>query len=645
MNQISNDFQKRKRANQHHTEIFRNRIIVSFILMLIAFLLLWSQLFRLQVLEHTKYRTISDQNRIKLMPLAPTRGQIFDRNGKILATNIPSFDLEIIKQDIPEGVKIDDLLARIDEVLPLTEEEIEQFHQNFQRAPLQEPITLKAKVTEEEIAIIALNQHLLTGLHITPKLTRFYPYGEHGVHALGYVARIDDRDLKEIKEHHLEKEYASLSHIGKRGAEKSFEYLLRGKTGFEQVETSSNGRVVRKISETPPIPGSNIYLTLDIEMQKIAEEALEGYNGAIVAIDPNNGEVIAFASTPTYDPNLFVNGISKKDFDLRNNDPNTPFFNRVMQGRYPPGSAIKPQVALAGLHHGTITPNSTIMCNGSYQIEGDRHRFRDLSRHGATNVTTAIERSCNVFFYDLSYNLGITPLMDFLKRFSLGTPTGIDLIGEASGVAPTPDYKRHRFDAPWYAGDTVTAGIGQSFWLTTPLQITQATAIIAVSGKAYTPHILQSFSRPNSPIRYPIPLNPIKPIVLSNEEHWGVVQNAMTRVIHSPRGTGRRINTRELEYRMAGKTGTAQVRTVAQGKRYNRDELDRRHLDHAWFTAYAPAEDPQLVVTVLVENGESSGRVAAPMAKKVFDAWLKRDQYLMSGELTREEEPHLPHSH
>ncbi len=623
MSYFGNDAQSIRRTQLKNDRLFRSRALFSLLFIVICFAILWGQLFTLQIVEHEKYQTLSDQNRIKLMPLPPTRGQIFDRNGKVLATNIPSYDLEVVKQDIPPREQIETLVEKVEKIIPLTQQEKERFYRAFQRAQIQEATPLKEELTDVEIAKIAVNLHHLNGIHITPKLTRFYPYRAHAVHALGYVGRIDERDLKEIADNHLEKEYTGISHIGKRGAEKSFEHLLRGKVGYEQVETSSNGRIVRKISETPPLPGNNIYLTIDIDLQILAEEAMEDYNGALVAQDPRTGEILAFVSKPIYDPNLFVSGISQKDFDALNYDINTPFLNRVMQGRYPPGSVIKPQIALAGLNSGEITPSSTIMCGGHYQVEGDSHRFRDHGAHGRLNIYGAMERSCNVYFYDLAYNLGITPMIEFLKDFSLGTPTQIDLLGESSGVAPTPEYKRSRHNTPWYAGDTVTAGIGQSYWLTTPLQINQATAIIAMAGKNYTPHILRSFARPNSETQYTIPLRPIKPIHLKNEEHWQVIQESMERVVHGSRGTARSLN-RNLDYRLAGKTGTAQVKSIAQGERYNQDELDRRHHDHAWFSAYAPAENPQIVVTALVENGGSAARTSGPMVRTVIDAWLSQ---------------------
>ncbi len=606
---------KQNNTNPH----FLGRAIISAFLILIGLTFLIVRLFHLQVIEHELYTTRSNDNRIKLLPLPPTRGQIFDRNGKVLATNIPTYNLEVVRQNLT--IPLDELVTKIQALIPLSENELKQFEKALRRANRQESVILKKGLTQEESALIAINLHKLGGAHLQADLIRTYPYKNRAVHAIGYVGRVDPRDIREIEAQNLEHEYNGITHMGKRGAEKSFENILRGSMGFETVEASSSGRTVRKISEVPPIPGQNIYLTIDLRLQVIAEEVLEDYDGAIVAIDPQTGDILAFVSKPTYDPNLFVDGISHDNFNALNNDPSTPFLNRVMQGLYPPGSVIKPQIGLAGLENDFITDKTIINCKGYFSVPGNNHKFRDMGYYGPSDLRKALERSCDVYFYELAYNMGINTLTDFLAPFALGTKTNIDLLGESSGVAPTPEYKRQRFKQPWYTGDTITAGIGQSYWLTTPLQIAQATTIVSMHGRAFEPHILGAIASPTETEKHLIEPTPIKPIILKDDRYWDTVIDGMVSVVHGARGTARA--TKSNDYLTAGKTGTAQVKTIAQGAKYDAKNLDRRHHDHAWYVAFAPAKNPQIAVAVIVENGGSGSRVAAPMAQKVIDAWIK----------------------
>lgn len=601
--------------------IFGNRVLILLLLILICFAILIGQLFYLQVIQHGKYITLSHSNRIQLLPLPPTRGQIFDRNGVLLATNVPSFNLTITRQDT--SLPIDQLIEKIETFIPITEQEKQRYIKSDRVAARQNPVPLKEGLTEKEIATLSVNLYQLDGVDILPQLTRIYPEKNSAVHALGYVGRIDTSDIKDIERKEIQKEYLTLTHIGKKGAEKSFEDILRGTMGFEEVEMNSNGRIIRSISQDLPTPGQNIYLTLDMRLQKVAEDLLGDQTGAIIALDPKTGEVLAFVSKPNYDPNLFVNGISFADYDLLNNDPEKPFLNRVMQGRYPPGSTIKPQIALAGLENDIITPTSTVQCQGYFQVPGSSHKFRDWRRwgHGKVNLYLSLVQSCDVFYYDLAYKLGITPMTDFLTQFSLGTPTNIDLLGESSGILPTPDYKKRTFKQSWFTGETVTAGIGQSYWLTTPLQIAQATTIIAQKGKAFTPHVLLATEDPGTKIKTNTPLTPIPKIKLKKNEYWDHVTAGMVGVVHDAIGTGRKINTGQ-GYKIAGKSGTAQVKSIAQNATYDKKNLSKKYHDHAWFTAFAPADNPEIVVTVLIENGGSGSGVAAPIAKEVINAWM-----------------------
>lgn len=599
--------------------LFLGRALISAFLVLVGLIFLIARLFHLQIIEHELYTTRSNDNRIKLLPLPPTRGQIFDRNGEILATNIPIYNLEVIRQNLTGP--LDQLIDEVRQLIPLSEDEISQFERALRRANRQESVVLKKGLSEEESAQIAINLHKLNGAHLQADLVRTYPYKNRAVHAIGYVGRVDTRDIREISAQGLDHEYSGITHIGKRGAEKSFENILRGSMGFETVEASSSGRTVRKISEVPPIPGKNIYLTLDLRLQILAEEALEDFDGAIVAIDPQSGDILAFVSNPTYDPNLFVDGITHKDFNELNTDPSTPFLNRVMQGLYPPGSVIKPQIGLAGLENDFITDKTIINCKGYFSVPGNNHKFRDMGYYGPSDLRKALERSCDVYFYELAYNMGITTLTDFLAPFALGTKTNIDLLGESSGVAPTPEYKRQRFKQPWYTGDTITAGIGQSYWLTTPLQIAQATTIVGMRGEAFEPHILGATAMPPSNQKEFVIPNPIPPLVLKDERYWDAAIDGMVAVVHGARGTARA--TKSNDYKAAGKTGTAQVKTIAQGAKYDAKNLDRKHHDHAWYVSFAPVDSPKIALAVIVENGGSGSRVAAPIAKKITDAWLK----------------------
>ena len=607
------------KKNKPINSLFLGRSLISAILILIGLLFLIARLFHLQIVEHDLYTTRSNDNRIKLLPLPPTRGQIFDRNGEILATNIPVYNLEIIRQDLT--APLEEVLTDIQALIALNEDELTRFERAYRRANRQESVVLKKNLSEEESAQIAINLHKLNGVHLQADLVRTYPHKNRAVHAIGYVGRVDTKDIREITEQGLEHEYSGLTQIGKRGAEKSFENLLRGTMGFETVEASSSGRTVRKISEVPPIPGKNIYLTLDLRLQILAEEVLEDYNGAVVAIDPQSGDILAFVSKPTYDPNLFVDGITHKDFNELNTNPSTPFLNRVMQGLYPPGSVIKPQIGLAGLENEFITDKTIINCKGYFSVPGNNHRFRDMGYYGPSDLRKALERSCDVYFYELAYNMGVTTMTDFLRPFALGQKTNIDLLGESSGVAPTPEYKRQRFKQPWYTGDTITAGIGQSYWLTTPLQIAQSTAIVGMRGEAFEPHILGATAMPPSNQKEFVIPTPIPPIVLKNDHYWDAAIDGMISVVHGARGTAR--NTKSNDYITAGKTGTAQVKTIAQGAKYDAKNLERQFHDHAWYVAFAPAENPKIAISVIVENGGSGSRVAAPMAQKIYDAWLK----------------------
>lgn len=602
-------------------QMMNHRIYFLILFIFICLSCLIARLYFLQVLEHENFITRSESNRIKLLPLAPSRGLIYDRNGVLLANGIVSNNLTITRQNIERP--IDEIIDTIRETIYLSEQNITRFKRIFEKSPLQTPIIIKEQLSEEEMNALSVNLYKIIGTDISSQTTRVYPFKETAVHALGYVGRIDENDMKNIAENHKQDQYVNLTHMGKRGAEASFEEILRGKMGYEKVETDVSGRIVRKIDRTEPIPGQHVYLSIDIRLQEYAEKILGQYKGAIVAIDPKTGEILAFVSKPMFDPNLFVNGIESKTFQALNENPDFPFLNRVMRGNYPPGSTIKPQVGIAGLDLGTINRNSTVFCPGYFSVPGSSHRFRDWKKsgHGYVNLAKSIQSSCDVFFYDLAFNMGIEPMTDFLKKFSLGAPTGIDLTGESPGISPTPEFKKRRYKQTWYSGDTVTAGIGQSFWVTTPLQVAQATTIVSMKGQAFKPKMLHATRHPGqSTLNIKAP-TPIQPILLNDPKNWDYIIASMVSVVHSPSGTARKLGV-NIPYKIAGKTGTAQVKSIAPNSVYNASRLLKKHQDHAWFTAFAPAYDPKIAIAVIVENGGSGSGVAGPMAKSIINAWI-----------------------
>ncbi len=596
----------------------RSLFLGSLIFILLGVLIL--RLFVLQVVDHDKFITLSESNRIKLLPIPPTRGLIFDRNGILLANNIPSFNLTVTRQDLSQPLS--SLFTEIQKIIELNSNDIARFERIARVTPPQNPVILKDRLTEAEIARLSVELYRLDGVDIQAQLSRVYPFQQHAVHALGYVGRIDEKDLTRIKENNLSTQYIGITHIGKRGAEASFEDLLRGEMGFKEVETNVRGKILRTLSVQEPIAGKHIYLSLDLRLQQFAEKNLEGFRGAIVAIDPNNGDILAFVSQPQYNPNLFVNGIDSQTFNALNLSIDKPFLNRVMQGLYPPGSTIKPQIGLAGLELGFISPEKSLNCPGFFQLPGSSHKFRDWKRsgHGYVNLHQAIEESCDIFFYDLAYTMGIEKLTSYTSQFSLGQRTGIDLMGEYAGTLPTPEYKKRVLKQPWYAGDTVTAGIGQSYWLTTPLQLAQSTALIAARGKGFTPKILKAYQTPGENKQF-MPPTPAPIIELKHPRYWQYIIDSMVAVVHGSKGTARKVGL-NLPFKMAGKSGTAQVKSIAQDKTYDASLLQQRFHDHALFTAFAPADDPKIVVAVIVENGGSGSGVAAPIARAIIEAWL-----------------------
>ncbi|MBO1517100.1 penicillin-binding protein 2 [Psychrobacter celer] len=600
--------------------IFTNRIIIFGAIILLGLGGLILRYGYLQVYAHDKYTTQADNNRIKLISAPPSRGYIYDRNGIILADNQPVFTAMLSPDEVENPERTLNLLAPI---FDLTETDITDILARLNKAK-NDPVTIKIDLTEAQVAQFSERKPFFRGVTIRSKLTRSYPYDELFAHVIGYVGRINDKETKRIDKDR----YAGTDLIGKIGIEDYYEDILLGQPGYQSVETDAHGNIIRQLDTKPPIAGNDITLSLDYGLQKVAQQQLDGRRGAIVAIDPKTGDVLAFVSNPSYDPNPFISGISFKDYGDLRDDPDQPLYNRALQGMYPPASTIKPFEGLGALHYGLREWETSIYDPGYFSLPGDSHRFRDWKRggHGSVDLKKSVVMSVDTYYYKLAYEMGIQRLHDWMVRFGFGEQTGIDLPHERSGIMPSPKWKKETYDKDWLPGETISVSIGQGYFLATPLQVANATAMTASKGQHITPHLLKSsdgaadvkiISKPDGKIDYN-----------GKPSDWLRMHDAMESVVKN--GTGRRIYT--SEYRIAGKTGTAQVKSIAQGKRYDKSALDKRHWDHAWFSGFAPVDDPQIALAVLVENGGGGSTVAAPIGRALFDYWV----------LQRHDDPILP---
>jgi penicillin-binding protein 2 len=600
------------------SRLFMHRSIQALVFAALLIGILVGRLIYLQVLAHEHFITLSDDNRIKILPLPPNRGLIFDRNGLILADNLPSYRLEVTPEQVHD---MDLTLDRLSELVNIRDVDRERFDTLRTRTPAFKPVPLRFHLSDEEVARFAVNRHRFPGVDIVAGLSRHYPHGPLASHALGYVGRVDERDLQRIDASN----YSGTTHIGKVGIERTYEEILHGTVGFRQVETNAEGRVLRTLVRTPPVPGENLYLTLDAELQNVAEQAFEGNAGAAVVIDPNNGDVLAFVSQPTYDPNLFVNGIDTETYHALNSDRQRPLFNRALRGQYPPGSTIKPFVGLGGLEQGITSPHANTYCPGFYRLPGKSRKYRDWKRggHGTVNLSSAIMESCDVYFYDLALSMGIDRIHDFLALFGFGRKTGIDISGELSGLLPSRDWKRRARSEPWFPGETLITGIGQGFLLTTPVQLATATAALASYGRRLKPHIVASTQKYDDLELTPLPVETQLDIPIEDVHHWSMVISAMRNVVHGRRGTARKIGL-DAEYEIAGKTGTAQVFGLKEEEKYDADKLAKKLHDQSLFIAFAPVDDPRVAIAVVVEHGGSGSAVAAPIARTILDKFLEK---------------------
>jgi penicillin-binding protein 2 len=604
--------------------VFRNRMMVAGVAILAAFGVLVARLVWLQVVQREYYHTLAEQNRISVVPVVPNRGLILDRNGEVLAANYSAYTLEVTPSKVANVERSIDELASVIEVSPRDRRrfrKLQEESKNFESLPI------RTRLTEEEVARFAVNRYRFPGFEIKARLFRSYPQGEIASHAIGYIGRINDADVKRLEDADLIDKYKGTDHIGKLGIEGAYERELHGETGSEQVEIDAGGRAIRSLARTEPQAGNNLVVTLDLEMQKIAEAAFGDYKGALVAIDPRNGDVLALVSRPGFDPNLFVDGIDPQNWDALNNSPDKPLNNRALRGQYPPGSTIKPFMALAALEYHKRTPQFAISDPGYFTLAGVAHRYRDWKKggHGMVDMHRAIVQSCDTYFYGLANDMGIDAIHDFLARFGFGTRTGIDIEGELAGLAPSQDWKRERFKQKWYAGDTVSVGIGQGYLLSTPLQLATAIATLANGGVPVHPHLLKAvedarthISKAFAPAGGSAPRKAAAPIV--KPENLAIIRAAMADVTR-PGGTAPATGA-GAPYSIAAKTGTAQVVGMKQNERYDEKRMKREHWDHALFVAFAPADNPKLAMAILVENGQHGGSTAGPIARAVFDYYL-----------------------
>lgn len=601
------------------TSLFIRRALIAFVGVLGLVMILFVNLYQIQINSHDDYQTRANGNRIKLIPVAPNRGLIYDRNGILLAENRPVHSLELVSEQIKD---LDQTVAKISEIITLTEDEKEQFFKSILAQRRFKSITLKNQLTSEQVAKISVNLHLLPGVSIEARLKRYYPFGPSLTHVLGYVARISKKEQAIISSNDEDAVYAATRDIGKQGIEKYYQRLLHGTPGHQEVEVNNRGRIIRVLNYHPPVHGQDLYLNIDIRLQQQAFNLLDGRRGSVVALDPNNGAVLAMVTSPSYDPNLFVHGISTKEYNkLLSRDK--PLINRATQGTYPPASTIKPLIALAALEANIVSEHSSIQDPGWYQLPNVERKFRDHLKwgHGRVDIYRALEKSCNTYFYDVAYRLGIDKISQFMFQFGFGEYTGIDIHEEKSAIMPSRGWKRARYDQPWYIGDTISLGIGQSYWTVTPLQLAKSIAIFASKGKIFAPQLLGASQSEKGLLQIPARQSPS--IVLKDNDNWRIVHQGLWNVTNKLGGTAYKV-FKDAAYQSAGKTGTAQVVGMAEDQKYDKKKINERLRDNAIFVGYAPYDQPEIAVSVAIENAGHGGTSAAPIARELFDIYLDK---------------------
>jgi len=606
---------KNYQLEQHY---FRVRLGVAAIIVFALFTALAFRFSYLQLKQYEHYQTLAENNRISLVPIIPNRGLILDKNGVVLAHNFFAYTLEITPAKVSD---LEQTIAEIAKLVEISSLDRKRFKRFREQSHSFESIPIRTHLNELEAAKFAVNHYRFPGVEIKSRLFRHYPLGKTASHMIGYIGRINDKDLENLEKSGDLSNYKGSDHIGKSGLEQYYESYLHGTTGFQQVEIDADGHAVRVFSSNPPIPGDNIVLSADIKMQEIAETAFGDRRGALVAINPKTGEVLSYVSQPTFDPNLFVDGIDSENWKMLNESLDKPLINRPLRGVYPPGSTFKPFVALAGLEAGKRLPPYSIQDPGFFTLPGNRHRYRDWkpSGHGTVDMQKAITVSCDTFFYGLAQELGIENLTNFVRHFGFGKRSEFDIKGEIEGLLPTPEWKKRRFKQPWYPGETVIVGIGQGYTLVTPLQLAQATAILANNGVAMRPHLVNEIQNARSGQSQIVPHKILDRVQL-NPNNVEIVKRGMVDVT-MPGGTAASVGA-NAGYSIAAKTGTAQVIGIKQNEKYNESAINERHRDHALFIAYAPADDPTIALAVIVENGGHGGSAAGPIARKVMDYYL-----------------------
>ncbi|MCG9654610.1 penicillin-binding protein 2 [Vibrio vulnificus] len=613
------------RDYQAEARLFANRALVAFFGIVALMGVLVTNLYNIQVNQYQDYKTRSNDNRIKVVPIAPNRGLIYDRNGVLLAENRPVFDLEIT----PEKVKnMDATIAQLQTLFEITPEQIERFHRERKRTRRFKSVPILNQLTEKQVAVFSVNQYRFPGVEVSGTLKRYYPYGEILTHVIGYVSRINDRDMQRLSDEDKEANYQATRDIGKLGIEKFYEDMLHGTAGYQEVEVNSRGRVIRTLKFVPPVPGKDIVLNIDIKLQTYVHQLLDGRRGSAIVLDPKDNGILAMVSSPSYDPNAFVHGISGKGYSDLLNDKNRPLVNRSTLGIYPPASTVKPFIAVSALQEGVVTPNTTRNDPGYWRIpNSDTRPFRDWLRwgHGRVNLVQSIEESVDTFFYQIAYDMGIDRLSNWMSMFGFGDYTGIDIFEESKANMPTRDWKMSRHKTPWYKGDTIPVGIGQGYWTTTPMQLAKATSVLVNEGNVTAPHLLRATiengeafdSRELSDyVTYP-------PIQNVPDRYWNLAKEGMRLVNHGKKGTARRAFA-GMSYMTAGKSGTAQVFGLAEDQEYNADELAEHLRDHALFTGFAPFDDPKIIVTIVLENAGGGSSNGAPVARRIFDKVLAK---------------------
>jgi penicillin-binding protein 2 len=596
--------------------LFQRRALVMLALVLLVLGGLLGRMYQLQVVEHDVYTTLSDKNRVQVQSVPPPRGLIYDRNNVLLAENRPVFSITVVPERVGD---MEATLAGLQDMMTISEDDLKRFRRRLEeyRRPY-EAIPLRYNLSEEEIAKVSVRRHEFPGVEVEAELVRHYPYSELTAHVLGYVGRINREELQRIDSVN----YAGTNYIGKSGIERFYEDVLHGKVGYQHVETNARGRILRVLERENPAPGEDLQLHLDLRLQRKAHELLKGQRGTIIAIEPSTGGILALASVPSFDANQFVTGIDAKAYRELSTSIDKPLFNRALRGQYPPGSTIKPMMAVAALDSGATTRDRKIYDPGYYQLNDTGRRWRDWKRtgHGWVDLVEAVAESCDVYFYEMGVDMGIDTMHHYLSAFGFGEDATLDVAGALEGILPSREWKRAHRDQPWYPGDSVNMSIGQGFFLATPLQLATATALIANRGEWVEPRLLKDIPG-DRPVEEFLPERTHKPLELKNPDDWEYVVDAMEEVMHGRRGTARRASV-GADYRMAGKTGTAQVFSL-EGAEYEAEDVRERLRDHALFVGFAPATDPKIAVAVIVENGGGGSAVAAPVARELFDAWLE----------------------